>query len=227
MSLVDKQKFVIFGHARSGSTSLARVLGESSDVKMAIEPFHPKYSQWNPKERNYSEFIKDVKTMDFALNEVFSKYSSVKVLDYQLPKKLYFRMIDRADLKIIFLRRKNLVDAAISTAVAERTGEWHERKDKIVYENLKPLDVEEIRKWVDYVGGLSDTYLSYLKKNKKGGYVQVFYEELYLEGLERTERELGKICKFLGVEIPPDSVIDKYMLPKNSKINYKNIYEKI
>ena len=76
-------KFAIFAGARTGSTSLAKVLSESPDVKMEIEPFHEGFSKWNPKEKNYSELIKDPQTMNSALDELFSKYTAIKVLTYQ------------------------------------------------------------------------------------------------------------------------------------------------
>ena len=67
-------KFIIFAHPRSGSTSLARVLGEIKGVKMCIEPFHPSFSIWYPMEKNYHKLINDAKSMKDALNEIFEKY---------------------------------------------------------------------------------------------------------------------------------------------------------
>ena len=220
-------KFVIFAHARTGSTSLARVLAESKDVKMAIEPFHPDFSKWNPKERNYSKFIKNEKTMNDALDELFRKYSAIKVLDYQFPKKIYFEMLGRKDLKFLFLRRKNLLEAAISTAVGEQTKEWHKQGNQKVYDNLKPVDIDEIAKWIKYIGKLSETYFSYLEKNRSNDFLPLYYEDLYSEDLENNRKTLKAICDFLDITLPPDVVIEKYMTPSKAKINYKNIYSRI
>src|SRR3989344_1983765 len=44
----NMSKFVIFATARSGSTSLAEVLGKSKDVKLCFEPFNADYPKWNP-----------------------------------------------------------------------------------------------------------------------------------------------------------------------------------
>src|SRR3972149_4650307 len=220
-------KFVIFAHARTGSTSLARVLAESKDVKMASEPFHPGFSKWNPKERNYSKLIKDKKTMNDALDELFRKYSAIKVLDYQFPKKIYFEMLGRKDLKFLFLRRKNLLEAAISTAVGEQTKEWHKQGNQKVYDNLKPVDIDEIAKWIKYIGKLSETYFSYLEKNRSNDFLPLYYEDLYSEDLENNRKTLKAICDFLDITLPPDVVIEKYMTPSKAKINYKNIYSRI
>lgn len=67
LNAVHPHKFIIFAHARSGSTTLANVLNSCRDIKVSIEPSHPKYSLWNTGERNYSESIKDKRTLDIAL----------------------------------------------------------------------------------------------------------------------------------------------------------------
>jgi LPS sulfotransferase NodH len=219
--------FVIFAHPRSGSTSLARVLGESSDVKMAIEPFHPDYFKWNPKEKNYSKIVKDEQTLNQALEEIFKKYNAIKVLDYQLPEKLYLSLLSRKDLKIILLQRKNLLQAAISNAVGEQTAEWHKTKDESKYDNLKPLDSEKLRNWMEYVGKLSKLYSSYLQKKRKDDFLSLYYEDLYSDSFNDNKDILDKICKYLDIRMPSEKAIRRYMMPSKAKINYKNIYKKI
>ena len=220
-------KFVIFAHPRTGSTSLARVLAESPDVTMALEPFHPDFTKWNPGETNYHSQVKSKKAMLKAIDKLFSKYSAIKVLDYQLPKKLYHELLIRPDVKILFLRRKNLVDAAISNAIGEQTGKWNKYDSEKSYTKFKPLNVEKLTKWMEYVGGLSNYYYSYLKKNRKADFLPLAYEDLFFEDLEKNKKILEKICKFLGILPPPESAIKKFMTPSQAKINYENIYRKI
>jgi|SRR3989344_366890 len=220
-------KFVIFAHPRSGSTSLARVLGLSKDVKMAIEPFHPDYSIWNPKERDYSKIIKNPKSLDKALNELFSKYSAIKVLDYQFPEKIYFEMLKRKDLKIIFLRRKNLLAAAISNLVAEQTSEWHKTKNKEIYNRLKPISIKKITNWIKYVKETTKTYQTYLKRHRKGEFLELYYEDLYSNTYNKNLETINNICALLTISPPPKTAIEKYMNPSNAKINYNNIYRNI
>lgn len=219
--------FVIFAHPRSGSTSLARVLAESPDVKMAIEPFHPKYSTWNSGARNYSEFIKDEKTMNQALDELFAKYTAIKVLDYQFPEKIYFSMLKRNDLKVLFLRRKDLLAAALSNAIGEQTGQWHKQADVSIYDNLKPIDITKIRKWMKYVSALNDEYYQYLQKHRKRGFMPLYYENLFSTDFNENKKNLEKICLFLEITLPPDSAIEEFMSPSRAKINFQNIYSKI
>lgn len=220
-------KFVIFASPRTGSTSLAKVLGESPDVKMAIEPFHPHYSNWNPKEPNYQQIITDSTSMNHALDEIFAKYSAIKVLDYQFSKDIYETMLLRKDLKIIFLRRRNLLEGAISTAVAHQTSQWHKQDDQTIYDHLQPIDINEIKDWVTNVGEMNKTYESFLRKNRRSEYLEIFYEDLYSDNFDENKSRLIKICSFLSISLPPDGVIKKHMMPSEAKINYNNVYKKI
>lgn len=219
-------KFVIFAHPRSGSTSLARVLDESVDVEMSLEPFHPKYKEWNPSERNYSKFIIDTKTLDIALDEIFSKYNAIKVLNYQFTEEIYFHLLSNKDLKMVFLTRKNLFDAAISNAVATQVGKWH-KDEKANYDNLKSIDPQVIGNWMEYVGDLNKTYLKYLEDNRDGDFIHVLYEDLYSEDFAKSKLVLEKVCKFVSIAMPSDEAMNKFMIPKNAKINSDDIYKKI
>lgn len=220
-------KFIIFAHARSGSTSLARVLSESPDVKMSIEPFNPDYIKWNPKAKDYIKIAKDTKTLNFVLTELFSEFNAMKVLDYQLPKRLYFSLLKNKDYKVIFLRRKNLLEASISNAVAHQTNKWHMNEYSSEPVDLKPLNIKEIKKWIDYVGGLVDSYQKYLEKNRQGKFLLLYYEDLYSQDFDKNKQTLKNICEFLEIELPNDNAIVKYMKPENAKINYKNMYKNI
>lgn len=220
-------KFVIFASPRTGSTSLAKVLAESIDVKMVIEPFHENYSIWNPGEPNYHKIITSPETMNQALNEIFGKFSAIKVLDYQFPQDIYEALLSRKELKILFLRRKNLLDGAISTAVAHQTSQWHKQDDQTVYGNLKPIDVQEIKDWMENVSKMNKTYDKFLKENRTGDYLELFYEDLYSDNFDNNKQNLQQICSFLDISMPSDEEINKYMTPSEAKINYQDIYRKI
>ncbi len=220
-------KFAIFAGARTGSTSLAKVLSESPDVKMEIEPFHEGFSKWNPKEKNYSELIKDPQTMNSALDELFSKYTAIKVLTYQFPEEIYYTMLGRKDLKILFLRRKYVAQEALSGLIAEQTSQYHKQDNQEIYKYLKPIDLDNMQKMIDYITDMNSKYESFLEKNRKGEYLPLYYEDLYSEDLEQNTKNLQKICDFLGISLPPKEAIKKHMLPSEAKINYTNIYKNV
>lgn len=220
-------KFIIFATARTGSTSLARVLEESSDVKMAIEPFHDGFSRWNAGEKDYSNFIVDSETMNEALDDLFSRYTAIKVLDYQLEPEIYYSMFKRKDFKILFLRRKNIAQSVLSNLVAEQTAEWHKQGNTEIYKNLKPINLDKMSEMIEYIISLNSDNAKFLEENRKGDYLPLYYEELYSDSLEQNTTNLKVICDFLDISVPPDEAIKKYMLPSEAKINYLDIYKNV
>jgi LPS sulfotransferase NodH len=224
-------KFVIFATARSGSTSLAKVLAESKDVKMAMEPFHESFSKWNPKERDYSTFIKDEKSMGTAIEEIFKKHTAIKVLQYQFPEPIYFELLKRKDLKILFLKRRNNALARISGLIAEQTSIWQKsdtkKVDPEVFNNLKSLDINELKKRIAYVEEQVQMYKKFLEDKRKGDYLDLFYEDLYSESIDKNVKTITEICMFLEISPPPLKAIKKYMLPSEAQISYNNLYKKV
>lgn len=222
-------KFIIFAHARSGSTSLANVLGASPDVSMAIEPFHEKYSVWNTSEPNYQEMIRDEASLHKVVDEIFSKYNAFKVLMYQLPTHLYLALLARKDLKVLFLKRTDYLAAAMSSLIAEQTGVWKkdDQKVQIDYSKLEPLNIDRLKEMIDYLGEQMDTFENFLEKERKGGYMKLTYEKLYSEDLEIDKLQIKKICKFLNISMPPEDIVQKYLKPSSAQLNYENIYQQI
>lgn len=220
-------KFVIFANARTGSSSLALVLGDSKDVKLSFEPFHPKYPEWNPGEKDYSKLIVDRQTMNKYLDELFEKFNALKVLSYQLSSDIYFELLKRKEIKVLFLRRKNLLDMAISQMVAAQTGEWQKAKDDGIYDKLKVLDIKELKNRIDYAKELNEKYYKFLQKNRKDDYLPLWYEEIYSENLEKNIETIQEICEYVEISMPSVEAIEKYTNPAKSKSNYKNIYDNI
>jgi len=222
-------KFAIFAHARSGSTSLATVIDASPDVKMAIEPFHPEYSKWNPNEPDYSSIIKDKISMNKALEELFSKYNAIKVLQYQFSDEIYIELLKRKAIKILFLRRKDYLAGVISGLIAEQTNVWKKDdiKTKVDYSKLKPLSISRAKKMLTYVSEQMEFYEDFLRENRKGEYLKIYYEELFSEDQMQNLEKIQRIRKFLEIKPPDSEVIEKYMTPSQTQINDKGDYRKI
>jgi LPS sulfotransferase NodH len=224
--LVDMAKFVIFASARTGSTSLARVLGESRGVKMVFEPFSPDFTKWNPKEKAYSGLVTHEK-VDKLLDEIFGRFNAMKTLDYQLSEKDNFTLLNRKDLRILFLTRSNLIEQIISDLVAHQVQNWQRSENAGLYKKLKPIDLDEMRKKIDYVTQLNKTYFNFLKKNRPGDFLPLYYEKLYSEDVNKNTATISKICNFLGIPIPPKDAIEEYMTPSKAKINYGDHYKNL
>lgn len=221
-------KFIIFADARSGSTSLSKLLDSSENVKLCMEPFHPDYSKWNPGEKNYNQSITSSEKMGKVLDEIFEKFNAMKVLSYQFPSNIYLAMLKRKDLKILFLRRKNNALGALSSLIAHQTSMWHKKDmDEKSYENLKPIDIPEMKKMVDYMNELNEKYESFLKKYRSNDYLPLLYENLYSENDESNRKTILEICEFLNISLPPENIIERYMKPSNSKQNQNNLYKQV
>lgn len=227
--------FAIFAHARSGSTSLAKVLNSSPDVNLLMEPFHERHANLKFGNKNYQDLINDKASMSEALDEIYSKFNAIKVLQYQFPDEIYVELLKRKDIKIIFLRRNNLLESSISAKIAEQTNVWQKEDEKgeIDYSKLKPLSIKRIGEIIEYVSEQMEYYENFLQKNRKGEYMKLVYEELFSEDFEENKKKIGAISNFLNIEMPKLEVIEKYMKPSNAKIGkmekYKDIpnYEEI
>lgn len=228
---LEMSKFAILAIARSGSTSLARLLGKCKDVHMAIEPFHPGYSSWNPNEPNYIDHIKDVDSLDKVVDELFKKHTAIKVLNYQIDTGLYKHLILRPGLKIVLLYRRNVVESVLSAEIAKQTNAWHKNElnetTKKAYTRLMPIDITLVQKHIQFISSQHSELLDFLKKNKAGNYIDLLYEKLYSEDLEHNTQTIAGICKFLDVAVPDKKYIDKYMRISSSKMNSRKQLEMI
>lgn len=222
-------KFIILAIARSGSTSLARVLNESRDVNLAIEPFHPDYTKWYPNEPNYLSRVKDEESLDVIADELFSRFSAIKTLNYQLDTELYQHLILRSDLMVILLYRKNIIESVLSAEIAKQTNAWHKYElnetTKKAYNQLRPISLDLIHKNIDFISSQHSKLLDFLCKNKTNNYIDLYYEELYSEDLDKNLQTITKICEFLDVATPDKKHVDKYMKISNSKINSREQYQ--
>src|SRR5512133_3353149 len=142
-------RVILFAHPRSGSSSLYQILQLHPDLNILEEPFNERFTEWSPINKNYRSLIFNVPSLDAQLAEIFISYNGVKVLDYQLPDELAVHLLRRTDCKIIFLRRRNLLQSVVSVLIAEQTHLWKRwemtKPLEEYYRNLQPLDIAEIQ----------------------------------------------------------------------------------
>ena len=224
-------KFIILAIARNVSTSLARLLNASRVVELAIEPFNPDYTQWYPGEPNYIKRVKDEASLDKVADELFSRFTAIKTLNYQLDTKLYEHLALRTDMKVIMLYRKNVVKSVLSAEIAKQTNAWHKEDlntaAKEVYSRLKPVNVDLITEYTNFISSQHTQLLNFLKNNKPNKYIELVYEELYSEDSEKNVQTITEICEFLNIAKPEMEFIDKYMKVSNAKVNNSEQYKMI
>jgi hypothetical protein len=221
-------KLVVFAMARSGSSSLLEILRLHPALHIAEEPFHPKYAQWNPGEKNYLDHIHDVPSLDQALAELFARFDGIKILQYQLPTELYSYLLRKLDLRIVFLRRKNLLRAAVSALIGGQTGVWKvwdlkcEIRDH--YRDLAPLSIAELREIVEWLDEQIPEYERMVDRRPQGTYVKLVYEELYTPDVEANKRVLRPVFDMLGLAMPQTKELDRLLDPSSTKLNSEATY---
>lgn len=218
--------FIIFANARSGSTSLAKTLASSHDVKLSMETFHPKYSEWNPDERDYSKSIRSEEDMKEALKEISKKYNAMKVLKYQFPKNIYSAMLLEEGIKIVNLSRKNAFDAALSSLIAQQTNVW-QKEDEGKEVDLKEIPIYKIQEIVENYDEDNRYYSDILDEKKSEDHIDLFYEDIFSENNKENIKLIQDITSFLEISMPTEDVIAKYMIPSSASVESKKRYKDI
>lgn len=224
----QKSKFIVFSHARSGSTSLIRSLSLHPDLVVIEEPLHDKYSTWHPGERNYISLLTDTASLDEQINHIFSKCDGFKIHDHSLSKELYSHLLLDQRYRVIFLWRKNLLKTAISSYLAEQTGIWHisdlkgDRED--AYFNLKPVPLEDIERRLKYTYELQQYYRNVTMKKSEDIRYFIDYESLYSDDLDKNLQMLADIFSFIGVSYPQGVDFGNFLDPARAKISTESMY---
>jgi len=221
-------KLVIFAHARSGSSSLYRLLQLHPDLHIAEEPFHEGFSTWYPGEKNYIDHITDITSMEEQLAELFTKYNGIKILQYQLDPALYTHLLLKPELRIIFLRRRNLLRAAVSGRIAEQTGAWKvwDLHESIAerYQKLQPLAIPRLREIIQGECTSMDMYESIVDQRAPGSYIKLWHENLYTPAVEHNRSVLQGVFDLLGLTLPSTAEIDRLLDPAITKLNSDESY---
>ena len=222
-------QFVIFAHDRSGSTSLSEALSAHPHVRVARDPFHPKYGQWHPSERTYRDSLTDVASLQTLLDELSAQYNGIKVLSYDLSEELYTYLLLLPNLKVIFLRRRNILQTVVSGAISEQTRVWQtwdlksQRED--IYRDLQSIDIGELKKALEYQIWLQIYYRRVVMRRLRDSRLFLNYEDFYTGDLNQNrENLLGVLC-FLGFGAADLSKADQYLDPRAAKLNNEDTYK--
>jgi hypothetical protein len=105
----------VVAHPRSGSTSLVEILDCHPELTLLDEPFNEDFSSWLPANPDYRARVTDVPSFDRVVDGIVDEYSGFKVHSYQLDPELLAHLLCRTDLYVVFLRRRNLLEAPRGT----------------------------------------------------------------------------------------------------------------
>jgi len=189
------KKFGIISHARTGSTNLLTCLSFHKEVKKRVlyEPFCPDNFEldfFNSKTDlvNYLKFkMQTKKGFKHLLGQCPIGKSPKNLLDFA------FEMLKIKNYNFIFLRRKNLLDCAISMHLAQLFGNWASGSKCLAQPtiiNIKDLEVKFL-----YKKAIEEE----LELNKSK--IKTFYyEDIYLSSKEEKIKNINKILNCLELE---------------------------
>lgn len=237
---VNRKKFVIFTHYRSGSRSLLEIL-RAQNLVVFDEPFNFAHCFDNNDEmdRTYHTMLQK-STADEVYQNIFKKYDGFKHIFLQIDEENNKTLL--AKYPVIFLLRKNQSLAALSFLVAQQTRIWHATKrsktmniwattkDKNlseIYASLPPIEIDKLYKTIEMYQRIH-SYEAHMKN-----YIKVFYEDLYSSNWKSV---CQTIFDFLDVKEIDWSKVEPIVSPDNKLnneeyfkqlVNYKQILQAI
>lgn len=225
------ERLIVFAHPRSGSTNLLRVLQLHPELDLLEEPFNEKHAVWRRFHREHRQRITDMDSFNSVLREIYAKYDGFKTLAYQLPEELNRSMLLAPDRKIIFHRRRNLLQAVVSGLLGVQTGLWNPTAAQApvleYYAELRPLSLEETAGRLKHERSMIDLYADLLSAVPAGSCLNLFYEDFFLAPPAEREMQLTRLFEFLDVEPVPASAADRYINPARARLNSEETYARV
>jgi hypothetical protein len=223
----SSEALLVLAHARSGSTSLLKVLDAHEDFRMVNEPFNPTREKWG---HNYRDEVSNVDDLDHTLDELFHYYNGMKHLIYQLPEELNHHLLKRAGRRILLFRR-NTLQAVVSAMIATQTGIWFGNRKHVLKHEMEPLDINEVSARVAWVQESVQKYRQFLIEHDLP-FLELAYEDVFDRRLATSVKlsKIKEIFDFLGVEELDDEVIGKIreiLNPRKHKLNSDETYQRI
>lgn len=224
----DDEHLLFFAHARSGSSSLHRILQAHPQLNLLEEPFNENFVTWHPDNEDYLARIKDEESLDEVLNEIFVEHNGLKVLEYQLGS-LNRHLLLRDDFRVLFLRRRNLLQAIVSLYVAGQTKLWkmweRERPVEDYYTGLEPLDIDRIARYLTELPRTLESVAALLDQRDRT--LSLVYEDLYFGSPVEQHAQLQAVWNFLELAPMPDDEVAYYLSRHEQKINSRETYRRL
>lgn len=225
--LVDR-RIMLFAHPRSGSSSLYQILQLHPQLNIVEEPFNTGFTQWNATSPDYLSQVHDTASLDAVLKDIFKTFNGLKVLDYQLSDELRAHLLRRTDLTMLFLRRRNILQAVVSVLIATQTNLWKkwEMRQPLedYYRDLQPLDVEDVRHRVACLKQSLDTCEAIIDARKNGVVLKFVYEDMYFARPEQRTAQIDAIWRALEVPSLEPAIYQRFLRPEEAKINGASTY---
>ena len=213
------KRFVVIGHARTGSNLLYVGLKSSKSVKM----YHEVFAKRN-REIVAREF-------DLIFPMLFTKESrNIKAVGFKLfydhlNRHEWEKFLSHKYLRIIHLTRKNRLRTIVSLDIAFKTNQWSSspnNKDKKLVEKKILLDTSKLINRLEQL----ENYETFIRDRLKDrNIIEVEYEKL----CKKPKQEFKNIGEYLGVD---NFDLSKIILTKQNPesleeliMNYDEVYQ--
>lgn len=227
----DSLRLIIFCHARSGSTSLCRMLNLHPKLDILEEPLSEDFTKWYPEERDYAELINDIDSLNEQMDHIFSRYNGIKVLHFELRPPRFIYLLGLLAYTVLFLRRRNLLQTVVSSELADQSTKWTiwdvEGPISEIYADLKPIPVDRLREGMVNLQREMDLFDAVISHRPSGTYLKLWYEDLYMVPVDQQLAKLHEICRFLGLDPINDERLPTYLDPSKAKMNSNSTYRLI
>jgi hypothetical protein len=204
--------FIILANPRTGTGYLSNLLKSHTELKVRTkEIFGPtniqkiKKNRFDPYKILRSSFQKTERLSGFKIfykHATFSyfshyqnRYKKLRISEIAKLNTIWKILKDRKDLKIIHLKRKNILKTLISLELAKKMDKFHIKQDPPRFnKNLRfRLDHAYCLRYFKETERLQRHYKKFFKDHPM---LEVYYEDL----LENRDPVLLKIQNFIGVK---------------------------
>ena len=208
-------RVVVLAHPRSGSNSLVEILERHRSVTIVNEPFNEHFASWHANNPDYVARLRAGEPIGRLLDELLAQFTGLKVLSYQLKDAELTALLERSDVKVLALRRRNLLQTAVSQVLAELTGLWKtwdaDQPLEAYYRGAPALDVADVSRRMEWSRNEVARVAAALSNLGPDRALRVDYEDLYEAPLRDGRALVNRIWTFLDLEPVEDPAIDHFL----------------
>ncbi len=195
------RRFVIVGHARTGSNFLRIALRQVKPIRIYNEEF----ADFN---RTIGKKFKTIWKRIFQRQPPQIQAVGFKLFYNQLTEKEWKLVADDHDLMVIHLLRRNRLRTLVSLDIAMATNRWMETLSNPSFEaQTIAVDPEAILGRIKQLEAAESKARDRLRSHPT---IELFYEDLISE----PDKELGKVLSALGLESEID--VERIRLKKQN-----------
>lgn len=224
-------RVLLLAHPRSGSSNLYEILQIHSELNTCDEPFNEDRTAWSADNKDYCKLVRDWASLKAVLDEIFTQFNGLKLLSYQLPEAWVERLVGRPDFRVLFVRRKNVLQAVVSNMVAEQTGLWHRwdtcRPPETFYTDLQPLDLGELRTRLDEMAQHLRHLETIIDRRRDRRIHKIVYEEFFFADPVQQRTAIDTLWAFLELDPITSGQIDYFLRPERSRLNSATTYRQL